>query len=435
MLLSMVSAPSATRRIGTLGDEATRRRFNVATSRARDQMILFHSATLNDLGPQCFRAELLRYCQSPSVQPIAANDDLMQTIMGVARSTDRSRTPPPDPFESWFEVDVFLRIASRGFRVLPQYEVAGYRIDLVVDGISRRLAVECDGDRWHGPERYEEDMARQRVLERCGWRFWRVRGSAFALDPDTALAGLWSMLESEGIAVRALDGSSENEGEEGKERVAGNGSGDGIPAPAGVMEGNGGGLEGPPEATEGAASGELVTGVVKGGARREAASASVESEHKRPPGRVVGSSGGMQLELPDPTTVPVGDLVPGVVEVVDREGPVCLARLQRVVVKASGRHRVGRNLRSAINKAVWRAIREGRLEERKEIVAGGVVEHVDSACIVPASGGAEAWRSGMSWRFRRQKLQRSSIRFVEGNRTCRAARCSVKFSGFTIRRD
>ena len=88
-------------------------------------------------------------------------------------------------------VDVFLRITARGFRVLPQHEVAGYRIDLVVDGMERRVAVECDGDRWHGPEWHKEDVARQRMLERCGWKFWRVRGSAFSLDPDRALDSLW----------------------------------------------------------------------------------------------------------------------------------------------------------------------------------------------------------------------------------------------------
>ena len=36
---------------------------------------------------------------------------------------------------------------------MPQFEIAGYRIDLVVEGMQGRLAVECDGDAWHGAER------------------------------------------------------------------------------------------------------------------------------------------------------------------------------------------------------------------------------------------------------------------------------------------
>ncbi len=51
MFLSMVAAPNAT--IGTLTMSSDERRFNVAASRARDQMWLFHSATLNDLGATC----------------------------------------------------------------------------------------------------------------------------------------------------------------------------------------------------------------------------------------------------------------------------------------------------------------------------------------------------------------------------------------------
>jgi len=61
----------------------------------------------------------------------------------------------------------------------------------------RRLAVECDGDRWHSSsEQRERDMRRQRVLERCGWIFWRVRGSEFYFNGERALESLWKTLEA-----------------------------------------------------------------------------------------------------------------------------------------------------------------------------------------------------------------------------------------------
>lgn len=72
-------------------------------------------------------------------------------------------------------------------------------IDLVVEGGQARLAVECDGDNWHGADRYEDDMQRQRQLERCGWQFFRVRESAFYANKDDALARLWRVLEERGI--------------------------------------------------------------------------------------------------------------------------------------------------------------------------------------------------------------------------------------------
>jgi len=116
-----------------------------------------------------------------------------------AAQDNRHVVKPPEPFESWFEIDVALELLRKGFTVLPQYKVASKRIDLVVEGGQARLAVECDGDNWHGADRYEEDMQRQRQLERCGWQFFRVRESAFYANKDNALAGLWRALEERGI--------------------------------------------------------------------------------------------------------------------------------------------------------------------------------------------------------------------------------------------
>jgi very-short-patch-repair endonuclease len=94
---------------------------------------------------------------------------------------------------------VFRHITGRGYRVRTQYRVGRYRIDLVVEGVGGRLAVELDGDAYHGPERWEPDRQRQTILERLGWTFYRIRGSAYYRDPDAALTGLWDRLESLGI--------------------------------------------------------------------------------------------------------------------------------------------------------------------------------------------------------------------------------------------
>ena len=77
--------------------------------------------------------------------------------------------------------------------------MAEYRIDLVVEDTGGQLAVECDGDEWHGIEQYESDVARQRILERCGWRFWRIRGHEYYRDPVDAVEPLWKLLSDMGI--------------------------------------------------------------------------------------------------------------------------------------------------------------------------------------------------------------------------------------------
>ena len=79
----------------------------------------------------------------------------------------------------------------------------GKRIDLVVDGGQARLAVECDGDHWHGVDRYEDDEQRQRQLERCGWVFVYVREAAFYSNRVVALEGLWRALEERDIFARS----------------------------------------------------------------------------------------------------------------------------------------------------------------------------------------------------------------------------------------
>jgi very-short-patch-repair endonuclease len=195
IFLSLVTA--CNERIGPLTKAADERRFNVAASRAKDMMILFHSVTCDDLSASCLRRRLLDFFENTKPQPIAGIE--RNELERLATQGNRRVEKPPKQFDSWFEVDVALELLRRNFTVRAQHEVAGKRIDLVVEGGQARLAIECDGDSWHGAERYEADMQRQRQLERCGWEFFRVRESAFYVDKNTALQQLWSMLEVRGI--------------------------------------------------------------------------------------------------------------------------------------------------------------------------------------------------------------------------------------------
>ena len=186
VLLSMIVAnPSVAR---TSRDD--QRRYNVAASRAKDQMWLFVSLDPTRLKEDDLRNSLLRYMQSPPPALPVLTSDLAEVRPGVRHH----------PFDSLFEQRVFLRIRERGFLVLPQFPAGGRKIDLVVVGASGRLAVECDGTYWHSSqERQREDLRRERELVRVGWKFWRVRESSFNLDPDAALEPLWERLAELGI--------------------------------------------------------------------------------------------------------------------------------------------------------------------------------------------------------------------------------------------
>jgi len=50
------------------------------------------------------------------------------------------------------------RLLDLGYRLRPHVQVGIYSIDFVVEGAgARRLAVEFDGDRYHGPDRWAQD--------------------------------------------------------------------------------------------------------------------------------------------------------------------------------------------------------------------------------------------------------------------------------------
>ena len=199
IFLSMVVGPNHSYRALTGRDDE--RRYNVAMSRAREQVWLFHSVQLGELSPKDLRYKLLHYFQTQG----RGTDGVYEELQRLEKaSRNRRRGEQPEPYDSWFEVDVAMELLKRGYRVRPQVEFGGYRIDLVVEGLDKRLAVECDGEAWHGPERYDQDMRRQRQLERAGWIFVRIRESEFYVGRARAVERVIQACEELGISpVRA----------------------------------------------------------------------------------------------------------------------------------------------------------------------------------------------------------------------------------------
>jgi len=191
IFLSLVTAHNHNR--SALTKPVDERRFNVAVSRAKEQIWLFHSVQMEDLrNPEDLRYKLLSHFERDREGPVIG----INTIP-IPSTKPRPLKGQPAPFDSWFEVDVYNDIILKGYSVIAQYEIANgrYKIDLVLilaDGT--KIAVECDGDKWHPASQYEKDMMRQRDLERSGWQFFRVRGSAYYANRKTALEPLWEML-------------------------------------------------------------------------------------------------------------------------------------------------------------------------------------------------------------------------------------------------
>lgn len=158
-------------------------RFNVAASRARDRMVLVRSVAIEDLRPSDkLRRSLIEHFHAP----FAAETGL------VADRRARCESP--------FEQEMYDLLVERGYRVDTQVPVGSKRIDLVVEGADdRRLAIECDGDRYHGPEQWPDDMARQRMIERAGWTVWRCFASRFIRERQAVIDELVAVLAARGI--------------------------------------------------------------------------------------------------------------------------------------------------------------------------------------------------------------------------------------------
>jgi very-short-patch-repair endonuclease len=188
MFLSMVAAPGNAMAISR---DTFAQRFNVAASRARDRMYLVRSLELSHLSSaDVLRRGLISHFSAPF-----ANDDLRVSDLRELCESD-------------FEREVYDALVERGYRVTPQVRAGHFRIDLVVEGDNdRRLAVECDGDQYHGIDKWADDMQRQSVLERAGWTFWRCFASAFVRRRAEVLDDLIKTLALNGIEPSGSKGA------------------------------------------------------------------------------------------------------------------------------------------------------------------------------------------------------------------------------------
>jgi very-short-patch-repair endonuclease len=186
VMVSMVAAGSIRADSGRTYEQ----RYNVACSRARDRMYVFHSFTRGDVNDNDLRARLLDHL----AQPLGGASEEAQELQELC--------------DSDFEREVFDELVTRGYRVTPQVGAGGFRIDLVVEGAQdRRLAIECDGDQYHGVERWMEDVSRQRILERMGWRFWRCWASSWISTREECLDDLVGTLTK--LGIEPWEGSSD----------------------------------------------------------------------------------------------------------------------------------------------------------------------------------------------------------------------------------
>lgn len=178
MFLSMVISNNV--KFTSLTKESDIRRFNVAASRARNQMWMIYSIDLEDLNPECIRYSLLNYCLNYD------KVSYRNTSINYALQTR-------------FQKDVYNMIGAQGIELIPQVKIGKYKIDFVVEGSANKLAIICEGEIPSEDYDWNEKLEVQMELERIGWTFLRIRPSEFYYNPEKVIERLWEKLKNNDI--------------------------------------------------------------------------------------------------------------------------------------------------------------------------------------------------------------------------------------------
>jgi len=357
MFLSMVSAPNE---VGApLSRDTFAQRFNVAASRARDRMYLVRSVALEHLSEaDRLRRSLIAHFSTPFAQ----NETRVEDLRALC--------------ESPFEREMYDELTQRGYWITPQVRVGQFRIDMVVEGHNdARLAVECDGDRYHGADKWADDMQRQRVLERAGWVFWRCFASAFVRRRKDMLDDLMKTLAERGIEPLGAEGAPKSVHTEHRvvtsaSRLANQAdvwpTDDSVsvqpPSPDVLPVSSISAREALPQPRE---------------PLRPPASA-VDPVGREPQPTVAIRPGHVALPFSDykeysgppwndPRGVGTSVISEGIVRIVEVEGPVIAKRAYDIYLRGCGIRRMGHELKSTMNKALAHALRQGRLASENEV--------------------------------------------------------------------
>jgi len=364
MFLSMVSAPNE---VGAPLSRATfAQRFNVAASRARDRMYLVRSVGLDHLSEaDRLRRSLIAHFATPFAQNEMRVEDL-RTLC-----------------ESPFEREMYDELTQRGYWVTPQVHVGQYRIDMVVEGQNdARLAVECDGDKYHGPDKWVDDTRRERDLRRAGgWVFWRCFASVFICRRKEMLDDLMKTLAERGIEPIGAEGAPKSVHTE--HRVV---PSVGNPAnqadlwlaedPISLQP------PGPDVLPVSSISAREVLPQPREPLRPRANDGDPPSREPQPAPPIGPRYAGLPFSdyieysgppWNDPRGAGMSVVSEGIVRIVEVEGPVVAKRAYDIYLRGCGIRRMGRELKSTMNKALAHALRQGRLASENEAAERGLL--------------------------------------------------------------
>ena len=184
IFISLVDSSEENKSLRLVGEGvegATRKRYNVAISRAKDQLWIVHSIDKNSLKEGDLRKELFDYIDSLKENTFEKS--------AIENST-----------ASDFENEVARHLLEKNYTIKQKWRVGSYDIDMVAIYDDKKIAIECDGKTLnHTEEEVIANLEEQEILERCGWEFIRVRASEYFRNPEKAIKDLIIQLDDKGV--------------------------------------------------------------------------------------------------------------------------------------------------------------------------------------------------------------------------------------------
>lgn len=184
IFISLVDSSEENKSLRLVGEGvegATRKRYNVAISRAKDQLWIVHSIDKNSLKEGDLRKELFEYI-----------DSLKENTFGKSAIENSTASD--------FENEVARHLLEKNYTIKQKWRVGSYDIDMVAIYDDKKIAIECDGKTLnHTEEEVIANLEEQEILERCGWEFIRVRASEYFRNPEKAIKDLIIQLDDKGV--------------------------------------------------------------------------------------------------------------------------------------------------------------------------------------------------------------------------------------------
>jgi len=162
--------------LGPLNKGGGERRLNVAITRSRNGMIIVSSLKVADL--LTTNAQSRGFICLKNFLAELENAEQSRTFGIGSKRFERKNDGVSNVVfcESPFEEQVVEFLENEGYEIECQYGAGKYRLDIIVKERGKNiLAIECDGASYHSSlVARTRDRARQRVLEKLGWRIHRV---------------------------------------------------------------------------------------------------------------------------------------------------------------------------------------------------------------------------------------------------------------------